>query len=69
MHILISFLISSVICWLFSSVLFTLHMLESYHSICLHFPSLLVRVSVLYLTIYNPLAGSTSFVLSFIDYY
>ena len=28
MHILISFLISSVICWLFSSVLFSLHMLE-----------------------------------------
>ena len=27
MHILISFLISSVICWLFSSVLFSLHML------------------------------------------
>ena len=28
MHILISFLISSVICWLFSSVLFSLHMLK-----------------------------------------
>ena len=28
MHILISFLISSVICWLFRSVLFSLHMLE-----------------------------------------
>ena len=28
MHILISFLISSVICWLFRSVLFNLHMLE-----------------------------------------
>ena len=28
MHIFISFLISSVICWLFSSVLFSLHMLE-----------------------------------------
>ena len=28
MHILISFLISSVICWLFSSMLFSLHMLE-----------------------------------------
>ena len=28
MHILISFLISSVICWLFNSVLFSLHMLE-----------------------------------------
>ena len=28
MQILISFLISSVICWLFSSVLFSLHMLE-----------------------------------------
>ena len=28
MHILICFLISSVICWLFSSVLFSLHMLE-----------------------------------------
>ena len=28
MHILISFLISSVICWLFSSVFFSLHMLE-----------------------------------------
>ena len=28
MHILISFLISSVICWLFSSVLFSLHMLQ-----------------------------------------
>ena len=28
MPILISFLISSVICWLFSSVLFSLHMLE-----------------------------------------
>ena len=28
MHILISFLISSVICWLFSSVLFSLHILE-----------------------------------------
>ena len=28
MHTLISFLISSVICWLFSSVLFSLHMLE-----------------------------------------
>ena len=28
MHILISFFISSVICWLFSSVLFSLHMLE-----------------------------------------
>ena len=27
-HILISFLISSVICWLFRSVLFSLHMLE-----------------------------------------
>ena len=27
-HILISFFISSVICWLFSSVLFSLHMLE-----------------------------------------
>ena len=27
MHIFISFLISSVICWLFSSVLFSLHML------------------------------------------
>ena len=27
-HILISFLISSVICWLFSSMLFSLHMLE-----------------------------------------
>ena len=27
MHILISFLISSVICWLFRSVLFSLHML------------------------------------------
>ena len=27
MHILISFLISSVICWLFSSMLFSLHML------------------------------------------
>ena len=27
MHILISFFISSVICWLFSSVLFSLHML------------------------------------------
>ena len=27
-HILISFLISSVICWLFRSVLFNLHMLE-----------------------------------------
>ena len=27
-HILISFLISSVICWLFSSVLFSLHILE-----------------------------------------
>ena len=26
MHILISFLISSVICWLFRSVLFSLHM-------------------------------------------
>ena len=28
MHILISFLISSVICWLFRSVFFSLHMLE-----------------------------------------
>ena len=28
MHILISFLISSVICWLFRSVLFNLNMLE-----------------------------------------
>jgi len=28
MHILISFLIYSVICWLFSSMLFSLHMLE-----------------------------------------
>ena len=28
MHILIAFFISSVICWLFSSVLFSLHMLE-----------------------------------------
>ena len=28
MQILISFLISSVICWLFSSVLFSLHILE-----------------------------------------
>ena len=28
MHILISFLIYSVICWLLSSVLFSLHMLE-----------------------------------------
>ena len=28
MHILISFLISSVVCWLFRSVLFSLHMLE-----------------------------------------
>ena len=28
MHILISFFISSVICWLFRSVLFSLHMLE-----------------------------------------
>ena len=28
MHILISFFISSVICWLFSSVLFSLHILE-----------------------------------------
>ena len=28
MYILISFLISSVICWLFSSLLFSLHMLE-----------------------------------------
>ena len=28
MHILISFLISSVICWLFRSALFSLHMLE-----------------------------------------
>ena len=28
MHILISFLIYSVICWLFSSVLFSLHMLD-----------------------------------------
>ena len=28
MHILISFLISSVICWLFRSVLFNLHMLK-----------------------------------------
>ena len=28
MHILISFFISSVICWLFSSMLFSLHMLE-----------------------------------------
>ena len=28
MHIFISFLISSVICWLFRSVLFSLHMLE-----------------------------------------
>ena len=28
MHVLVSFLISSVICWLFSSVLISLHMLE-----------------------------------------
>ena len=28
MHILISFFISSVICWLFRSALFSLHMLE-----------------------------------------
>ena len=28
MHILISFLISSMICWLFRSVLFSLHMFE-----------------------------------------
>ena len=32
MQILISFLISSVICWLFSSVLFSLHMLDFFNS-------------------------------------
>ena len=32
MHILISFLISSVICWLFSSVLFSLYMLKFLNS-------------------------------------
>ena len=43
MHILISFFISSVICWLFRGVLFSLHMLEflvvlscSWHLILLH---------------------------------
>ena len=43
MHILISFLISSVICWLFRSVLFSLHMFVllidffySWHLILLH---------------------------------
>ena len=45
MHILISFFISFVICWLFSSVLFSLHMLEFLIVFLLSFPPF-KRVSI-----------------------